>query len=125
LLLKFCFRLKFFDFRVLALSAYPVRGAGLLDFPQLLLKPCTGSPLRRSCKCCLGGKFLRWTLPQSGALISRVLRVSRALINFLCKTNGKYLALSLGLRQGKLTTLRCEKFDTKMKFKANERLHKV
>jgi hypothetical protein len=37
-------------------------GAWLLDFPQLLLQlqpPRTGSPLRRSCKCCFGGKILK------------------------------------------------------------------
>jgi hypothetical protein len=34
LLLKFRFRVEFFAFRI---SAYIVSGAGLLDFPQLLL----------------------------------------------------------------------------------------
>jgi hypothetical protein len=88
LLLKCRFRVEFFDFRVSALCAYPVSGAGLLDFPQLLLKPRTGSPLRRSCKCCFSGTFLKMdTVSVQGSLQPRT---SGALINFL--TNGKYPA---------------------------------
>jgi hypothetical protein len=94
---SFAFKISFscpiFRFLRLGVVSLPVGGAGLLDFPQLMLYPRTGSPLRRSCKCCFCGKILKVdTVPARGALCSPVLTASGALINFLCKTNGKYLA---------------------------------
>jgi hypothetical protein len=41
LLLKFRFRVEFFDFRFSAYLVYSVSKSGLLDFPQLLSEPHT------------------------------------------------------------------------------------
>jgi hypothetical protein len=59
LLLKFCFRVEFFDFHVSALLAYPVSGVWLLDFPQLLLysSPVLGDHYGTHANVVLAGKF--------------------------------------------------------------------
>jgi hypothetical protein len=86
LLLKFQFRVEFFDFRVSALQVYPVSGAGLLDFPQL-------HPMAALMQMLFWRNNIEdGNCHSPGLFVVRVI-VSGALIYFLCKSNRKISCL--------------------------------
>jgi hypothetical protein len=84
------------DFLIKSCQVVVLRFKLLLDFPQLLYSYCCspvlGSPLRRQCKCCFRREnFKDGNCPSPGLFAATDL-VYGALINFLRKTNRKYLA---------------------------------
>jgi hypothetical protein len=57
LILKFSFRVEFFDFRISAWFVHSASGSGLLDFLQRLSQLRTGIPLCGSSKGIFSGKI--------------------------------------------------------------------